>query len=116
MREYIKVVAIFSLMALSLPGCNAIKRLFNPFTGKWKSGIFEIEFKNNKTFDFVIGSTISVNLKGGYEYYDNTLVLNFDTGNGVTFTYEFKDDKDVLILITQTDFDYFKTKLEFKRE
>ena len=57
-----------------------------------------------------------MNLSGNYEYDDNTLILNFDSGGGVTFSYEFKDNKKKLVLIPKTDFDYIKTKLEFTRE
>lgn len=116
MRRYIGVLAVLSLVAISLSGCNAIKGLFNPFVGNWKSGIFEIEFRSDKTFKLVIGRTVSVNLDGNYKYDDNTLDLNFDSGSGVKFSYEFMDNKNKLILIPQTDFDYIKTKLEFTRE
>ena len=47
MRRYIKVLAVFSSLAISMSGCNAIKGLFNPFAGKWKSGIIEIEFRSD---------------------------------------------------------------------
>lgn len=116
MSGHVKAFLFLSLLMLSLSGCNAIKGLFNPFTGKWKSGLIEVEFRSDKTFKFVIGSTISVNLEGDYTYDDDTIVLSFDSGSDVTFSYEFKENKNKLVLIPQTDFDYIKTRIELTRE
>lgn len=116
MRRQLKTFSILAVLILGLTGCNAIKGLFNPFTGKWKSGMIEVDFRSDKTFKFVIGSTISVNLKGDYTYEDDTIVLSFDSGSEVTFSYEFNESKNKLVLIPQTDFDYISTKLELTRE
>ena len=116
MRSCIRVLLVISFLALPLAGCNAIKGLFNPFAGKWKSGIFTLEMKNDRSFEFTIGSTVSVNLKGEYTYDENELALNFEGESSVIFSYEFSEDKKELTLVPKTDFDYFKTKLEFTKE
>lgn len=116
MRRHLKIITVFSLLAFTLTGCSAIRGLFNPFAGKWKSGIFELEFRGDDSFKFVMGSTVSINLEGKYSYDDESLALNFDSGSAVVFSYEFKDNKKKLVLIPQTDFDYIKTKLEFTKE
>lgn len=116
MRRYIRVVAVLSLLALALTGCGAIMGLFNPFVGKWKSGIFVLEFRGDDSFTLTVGSTVSVNLEGKYSYDDKSLDLNFDSGSAVAFSYEFKDDKKKLVLVPRTEFDYIKTKLEFTKE
>ncbi len=116
MRRYLKVITVCSLLALSLTGCKAIRGLFNPFIGKWKSGVFELEFRSDDSFTFVIGSTVSINLKGKYSYDDSDLALNFDSESAVVFSYEFKDNKKKLVLVPRTDFDYIKTRLEFTKE
>ena len=116
MRVCIRVLLVLSFLAVSLAGCNVIKGLFNPFVGEWKSGIFTLDMRSDNSFEFTVGSTISVNLKGEYTYDENTLALNFDEKSSVIFSYEFSEDKKELVLVAETDFDYFKTKLEFTRE
>ena len=116
MRGLLRFVALFSLLALTLTGCDVMKGLFNPFQGKWKAGMLELEFESDRSFKFVAGSTISVNLKGEYSYDDHTLVLKFDSGSEVTFSYEFSDDRKKLALVPETEFDYIKTKLEFTKK
>lgn len=116
MRSCIKVLLVISILAVPLLGCNAIKGLFNPFVGKWKSGIFTLDMKSDSSFEFTIGSTVSVNLKGEYTYDENKLALNFDERSSVIFSYEFSEDNKKLVLVPETEFDYFKTKLEFMKE
>ncbi|GEM_PF-1150971 len=116
MRGVLTMAALLIALSIAVSGCDAIKGLFNPFTGKWRAGMIELEFENDRTFKFVLGSTISVNLGGDYSYDDKTLVLKFDKGSEVNFTYEFSGDKKTLTLIPKTDFDYIKTRLDFTKE
>ncbi|MEQ9619440.1 MAG: hypothetical protein RIG61_09735 [Deltaproteobacteria bacterium] len=116
MRNCVRVLLVISFLAAPLAGCNVIKGLFNPFVGKWKSGIFTLDMKSDNSFEFTIGSTVSVNLEGEYTYDENKLTLNFDGKSSVIFSYEFGEDKRELVLVPETDFDYFKTKLEFTKE
>jgi hypothetical protein len=116
MRRFLTFAACLLLISVAVSGCDAIKGLFNPFAGKWRSGMLELEFENDRTFKFVLGSTISVNLGGEYGYDDKTLVLKFDKGSEVNFSYEFSGDKKTLTLVPETDFDYIKTRLDFTKE
>jgi len=108
----IKVFTIALIVLASLTACS----LFNPFVGKWKSGVLELDFKSDKTFKLVVGSTISVNFEGNYGYDADTLTLNIDGDTSVTFSYTFKDGKKGLVLMPKTDFEYIKTKIELKKE
>ena len=96
-------------------GCSS---LGNPFVGKWVSGAFNLELKSDKTFELAIGKTVSVNLEGTYDYDKDkeTLTLNIENENKVTFSYEFKDDADTLVLNPDGDFSYISTEIEFTRE
>ena len=38
----------------SLTACS----IFNPFVGKWKSGILELDFKSDKTFKLALSPSI----------------------------------------------------------
>jgi hypothetical protein len=116
MRGVLTLVALLIVLSIAVSGCDAIKGLFNPFAGKWRAGMIELEFENDRTFKFVLGSTISVNLGGDYSYDDKTLVLKFDKGSEVNFSYEFSGDKKTLTLVPETDFDYIKTRLDFTKE
>ncbi|HSC34268.1 MAG TPA: DUF5640 domain-containing protein [Thermodesulfobacteriota bacterium] len=116
MRGVLTLAALLIALSIAVSGCDAIKRLFNPFAGKWRAGMIELEFENDRTFKFVLGSTISVNLSGDYSYDDKTLVLKFEKGSEVNFSYEFSGDKKTLTLIPETDFDYIKTRLDFTKE
>lgn len=116
MRGVLTLAALLIVISIAVSGCDAIKGLFNPFAGKWRAGMIELEFENDRTFKFVLGSTISVNLGGDYSYDDKTLVLKFDKGSEVTFSYEFSGDKKTLTLVPETDFDYIKTRLDFTKE
>jgi hypothetical protein len=116
MRGVLTLAALLIVLSIAVSGCDAIKGLFNPFAGKWRAGMIELEFENDRTFKFVLGSTISVNLGGDYSYDDKTLVLKFDKGSEVNFSYEFSGDKKTLTLVPETDFDYIKTRLDFTKE
>ena len=116
MRSCIRVLLVISFLAVPLAGCNVIKGIFNPFAGEWKSGIFTLDMKSDGSFEFTIGSTVSVNLEGEYTYDENKLALNFDEKSSVIFSYEFSEDNKKLVLAPETDFDYFETKLEFTKE
>lgn len=116
MRGVLTLAALLIALSIAVSGCDAIKGLFNPFAGKWRAGMIELEFENDRTFKFVLGSTISVNLGGDYSYDDKTLVLKFDKGSEVNFSYEFSGDKKTLTLVPETDFDYIKTRLDFTKE
>lgn len=115
-RRFLTLAAFLLVVSFALAGCDTIKGLFNPFAGKWKSGLLELDFGSDRSFKFVIGSAISINLNGEYSYDDKTLVLRFDKGSEVTFAYEFSSDKKTLTLVPETDFDYIKTRLDFKKE
>ncbi|MCI0480815.1 MAG: hypothetical protein L0213_04420 [Candidatus Dadabacteria bacterium] len=116
MRGVLTLAALLIALSIAVSGCDAIKGLFNPFAGKWRAGMIELEFENDRTFKFVLGSTISVNLGGDYSYDEKTLVLKFDKGSEVNFSYEFSGDKKTLTLVPETDFDYIKTRLDFTKE
>lgn len=115
-RRLLTLAAFLLAVSFSTAGCDTIKGLFNPFAGKWKSGLLELEFSSGDSFKFVMGSTVSINLSGEYSYDDKTLVLGFDKGSKVAFSYEFSPDKKTLTLVPETDFDYIKTRLDFKKE
>jgi hypothetical protein len=116
MRRFLTSAALLLAVSLTVSGCEAIKGLFNPFAGKWRAGILELEFGSGRSFELVVGNTISVNLRGEYSYDDKTLVLKFDGGSEVTFSYEFSADKKTLTLVPETDFDYIRTRLDFTKE
>ena len=112
MNSRIKLFTIALLFIVSLSACS----IFNPFVGKWKSGVFKLDFKSDKTFTLVIGDTLSVNLDGDYSYDDETLTLSIEGETDVAFTYTFKDGKKELVLVPKTDFQYIKTKIELKKQ
>ena len=114
-RRY-KLAILFSFSLLIITGCSAIEGLFNPFVGKWESGVFDLEFKSDKSFELVIGKTISVNLEGKYEFDDNILTLDIEGDSELSFSYEFEDDKNKLVLKPESKSSYFNTKIEFDRE
>ena len=116
MRRFLTFAAFFLFISVAHSGCDAVKSLFNPFAGKWKAGMLELGFENDRSFEFVVGSAISLNLNGEYSYDDKTLVLKFDKGSEVTFSYEFSGDKKTLTLVPEAEFDYIKTRLDFKKE
>ena len=99
-----------------MAGCSSIEKMVDPFVGNWVSGAFNLEFKNDNTFELSIGKTISVNLDGKYEYDDDILTLNIEGDSEVSFSYEFKDDKNKLVLKPEGKSSYFNTKIEFDRE
>ena len=115
-RNRLTLAAFLLLISIVFSGCDAIKGLFNPFAGKWKSGLLELDFSSDRSFKFVFGSTISINLNGEYTYDEKKLVLKFDKGSDVTFSYEFSDDKKTLTLVPETDFEYIKTRLDFRKK
>jgi hypothetical protein len=100
------------IVVVSLSACS----IFNPFVGKWKSGILKLDFKSDKTFTLVIGHSLSVNLEGDYSYDDDTLTLGIDGDTDVTFTYTFTDGKKELTLAPMSDFEYIKSKIEFEKQ
>ncbi len=112
MNNKIKFCTIALIVIISLSACS----IFNPFVGKWKSGILELDFKADKSFKLIIGSTISINLEGDYSYDDETLTLSIEGDTDVTFSYTFKDGKKELVLVPKSDFEYIKTKIELKKE
>lgn len=109
---------IFALvLTLSLfTACSSVERLVDPFIGNWVSGVFNLEFKNDDTFELSIGKALSVNLEGKYTFDDNTLTLDIEGDSELTFSYEFKDDKNKLVLKPDGESSYIKTKIEFERE
>lgn len=118
MPKNLKFVAAAALLIFTLAGCGFIEGLFNPFQGRWKAGIgmMELEFGGDGTFEFVMGTAISLNLGGTYTYDKKNLVLKFEGGSEVSFSYEFSDGKERLALTPETDFEYIRTRLEFKRQ
>ena len=112
MNSRFKLYIIALLLIVPISACS----IFNPFVGEWKSGILELDFKADKTFKLVIGSTISINLEGDYSYDDETLTLSIEGDTDVTFSYTFKDGKNELVLVPKSDFEYIKTKIELKKE
>jgi len=75
-----------------------------------------LEFKNDKSFELVIGKTISVNLKGKYDYEEDSLTLDIEGDSDVTFTYEFKDGDKKLVLKPESEFSHINTTIEFTKE
>lgn len=114
-RIYVTLAAVIFLAA-ALGGCGFVEGLFNPFAGKWKSGITEIEFTSGGKFALKLGSAISLNLDGEYTYDDKNLFLYFGGGEPVKLTYEFSDDKKTLVLDPLSDSDYIKTRLTFAKQ
>lgn len=112
MNSRFKLYIIALLLVLPISACS----IFNPFVGKWQSGILELDFKADKTFKLVIGSTVSINLEGDYSYDDDTLTLSIDGDTDVTFSYSFEDGKKELVLVPESEFEYIKTKIKLKKE
>lgn len=115
MRNFNIVFAIVFALGL-FTACSSIEKMVDPFVGNWVSGAFNLEFKNDQTFELSIGKVISVNLDGEYTYDDDILTLNVEGDNELTFSYEFKDDKNKLVLKPEGETSYIKTKIEFQRE
>ncbi len=103
-------------LAAALRGCGFIEGLFNPFAGKWKSGITEIEFTGDGKFKLVVGRAVSLNLDGEDTYDEDNLFLSFGGGEPVKLSYEFSDDKKTLVLDPLSDSDYIKTRLTFAKQ
>lgn len=97
-------------------GCGTVEKLFNPFVGKWVSGAFILEFNTDDTFELKIGKTISVNLEGTYTHDESTLTLNIEGDTELVLSYEFKDDKNTLVLKPENESSYISTTLDFKKE
>jgi len=116
MNRNLKFLSTFFITLCFLVGCSSIEKMVDPFVGNWVSGAFNLEFKNDSTFELSIGKVISVNLEGKYEYDDNTLTLDIEGDSELTFSYEFKDDKNKLVLKPEGESSYIKTKIEFERE
>ena len=112
MTGRLKICAVFAALVMMVSACGAL----NPFVGKWKSGIMQLEFKADKSFKLVIGQTISVNLEGDYSYDDDTLTLSVEGGSNVIFTYTFKEGKKELVLTPETDFEYIRTEIELTKQ
>lgn len=108
---FIKGCSVFLVIAFFIYGCEA---LFNPFVGEWSSGVFRFNFYSDKKLDFVIGDTLSINLKGTYEYDEDTLTIIFQE-NTVRFSYEFRNGEKELVLTPETEFEYFKTQIIFRK-
>jgi len=116
MNGHLKILAAFSFVLLFFLSCNAIEGLVNPFVGKWESGVFDLEFKGDKTFELSIGKTISVNLDGKYGYDKDTLTLDIEGDSELAFSYEFKDGEKKLVLKPESESNYINTKIEFTKE
>ncbi len=116
MGRHIRILTVFSFALLFYVGCSSIENLINPFVGKWESGVFDLEFKGDKSFKLMIGKTISVNLEGKYEYDEDSLTLDIQGDSDVTFTYEFKDGNKKLVLKPESEFSYINSKIEFTKE
>jgi hypothetical protein len=116
MDRHLKILSAFSFTLLFFLSCSAIEGLVNPFVGKWESGVFDLEFKSDKSFKLMIGKTISVNLEGKYEYDEDSLTLYIEGDSDVTFSYEFKDDDKKLVLKPESEFNYINTTIEFTKE
>jgi len=108
----------FSIIFVSVvfAGCSSIEKMVNPFVGTWVSGAFTLEFDNEHKFKLKIGNTVSVNLEGDYAYNEDTLTLNMEGDTEIILAYEFKNDKNKLVLKPESESNYFNTKVEFTRE
>jgi len=111
-RKPVIAAAVLLLTAAVLGGCG----LFDPFPGKWKSGITEIMFTRDGKFYLTIGRAISLNLDGEYTHDEKNLFLSFDGGEPLKLSYEFSDDKSTLVLDPMTDSDYIQTRLKFTKQ
>ncbi|GJM16829.1 MAG: hypothetical protein DHS20C13_21560 [Thermodesulfobacteriota bacterium] len=116
MNRNLKIFFVFVFAIGFFASCSSIEKMVDPFVGNWVSGAFNLEFKNDHTFKLSIGKTISVNLDGEYEYDDSILKLNIEGDSELSFSYEFKDDKNKLVLKPESESSYFNTKIEFDRE
>lgn len=115
MRSF-KMLFVIIVMTGFIASCSSIEKMVDPFVGNWVSGAFNLEFKDDHTFELSIGKTISVNLEGKYKFNDNTLTLDIEDDSELSFSYEFKDDKNKLVLKPEGETGYIKTKIEFERE
>lgn len=107
-----RLIIVTALLFFTAASCS----MFNPFVGSWKSGLLELEFKADKNFKLTIGSTVSINLEGTYSYDSETLTLDIEGDNSVTFSYTFEDGKKKLILVPKDEFEYIKTKIELEKQ
>jgi len=116
MNRNLKIFFVIVFTIGFFASCSSIEKMVDPFVGNWVSGAFNLEFKNDHTFELSIGKTISVNLEGKYEFDDNILTLDIEGNSELSFSYEFEDDKNKLVLKPQSKSSYFNTKIEFDRE
>lgn len=112
MKSKKSLVIVAAFLFFAAVSCS----LFNPLVGTWKSGLLELEFKADKTFKLVIGSTISINLEGDYSYDSETLTLDIEGDSAVNFSYSFQDGKKKLVLVPKDEFEYIKTKIELEKQ
>jgi len=109
---FIPVVLLFIILST---GCDKISGLFNPFVGIWKSGLFTLTFKPDKTFEMKTGIGVTLESQGKYRYDDDYLYLSFSDHYTNEFTFEFNNDKTELSLSPKTSSRWFKATISFDK-
>lgn len=105
---------LFTLFLLTI-GCDKISGLLNPFTGKWESGPFTLEFNTDKTFVFETHMGLTLEYEGTYKYDEEYLYLDFGESHQTEFSYKFNNDKSELSLTPRTKSKWFKATLVFSK-
>ena len=114
-KGQITLISSVLISALLISGCDRISGLFNPFAGTWKSGLFTLTFKPDKTFEMKTDIGVILESEGKYRYDDNYLYLNFSDDYSNEFTFEFNDDKSELSLSPKTHSRWFKATITFEK-
>jgi len=114
-KGHFLIISVAFLSVLLITGCDTISGLFNPFNGTWKSGLFTLTFKPDKTFEMETGIGVILESQGKYRYDDDYLYLSFSDDYINEFSYEFNDDKSKLSLSPKTSSRWFKATISFDK-
>ncbi len=115
-KRHFFIFSILLSIVFTSSGCEISPSISNPLTGSWKSGLFNFTFNSDKTLILVIGSSLSFKVEGSYEYDKEKLYLSLSDGSKTTFKYEFNENIKELLLTPETEFKWFKTTLNFKKQ
>jgi len=114
-KRHFFLISILLSIVLTSSGCEIFSSFSNPLIGSWKSGLFNFTFNNDNTLKLEIGSSLSFEVEGSYEYDKEKLYLSLSDGSKTTFKYEFNENNKELLLTPETEFKWFKTTLKFQK-
>jgi hypothetical protein len=114
-KRHFFIFFILLSIVFTSSGCEISPSISNPLTGSWKSGLFNFTFNSDKTFKLEIGSALSFEKDGSYEYDKENIYLSFSDDSKATFKYDFNENKTELSLNPETEFKWFKATLKFNK-